>query len=154
MTAETIHRKTKVVIIDDDPTYLKVWEKVFRKMDCCHFCLTNDPEMVKSLGKDCDIDLLISEVIMDKGSGFELAEAVHKNNPKANIVLTTTYNCDLKRFDLNEPRFHILYKPYHSIDDVIQFVANILHDQNPCNELDEDSWSENEDFPAIVEWKL
>jgi len=148
------NKKIKVLIVDDDPIQLKVWEKVFRSLDFCDYCLTNDPLMVVSLAKSSPINLLISEVIMEKGNGFELAEVIHRSNPNANIILTTTYNCDLKRFNLENPRFHILYKPYQSINDVIKFVADILNNTDPRTNMDEDSWSENEEFPSIMEWKL
>ncbi len=146
--------KIQVIIVDEDTTFLKMWEKVFRLLDDVHFCLTNDPKMAAALAKENKIDLLVSEVVMEKGNGFELAEAVHKENPNAQIILSTTYNCDLRRFNLHKPQFHILYKPYQSIEDVIKFVTDILHDRDPRTDVDEDSWSENEDYPAVMEWKL
>lgn len=150
------HKKLRVVIVDDNPTFLKVWEKVFRLMDDCDYCLTNDPDVVKTIAKEGTIDLLISGVVMEKENGFKLAEVVHKNNPNADIILSTNYNCDLKRFNLNNPKFHILYKPYHNIEDVIQFVTDIINKQDPRTDksIDEDSWSENETYPAVMEWKL
>ena len=144
----------KVLIVDGDPIQLKVWEKVFRSLNCCDYCLTNDIDMASKLVRENAIDMLISEVIMEKGNGFDLAEETHKLNPMANIILTTTYNCDLRRFNLGNPRFHILYKPYQSIEDVIKFVASIFHHTDPRTDMDEDSWSENEEFPSIMEWKL
>ena len=148
------NNKLKVVIVDENPTYLKVWEKVFRGMDNCSYCLTNDSNNTYKIAKDEKIDLLISEVVMDDIDGFRLAEMVHKKNPKARIILTTTYDCNLKRFNLDNPHFHILHKPYHKIEDVIHFVMNILDRKDPRIEADEDSWSENEEFPAVMEWKL
>jgi len=146
--------KVKVIVVDDGSIHLKVWEKVFRRLNCCDYCLTNDPKMAAKLAAENPVDLLISEVIMENANGFDLAENIHRSNPRANIILTTTYNCDLKRFNLENPRFHILYKPYHSIDEVIKFVANILQHADPRTNMDEDSWSENEEFPSIMEWKL
>lgn len=146
--------KNRVVIVDEDPTILKMWEKAFRLMDCCRYCLTNDPKMAEKFAEDGDIDLLISEVVMNEGNGFELAEKIHKKNKNANIILTTTYNCDLKRFNLNNPRFHILYKPYGNIEDVMTFVKNVIKHEKPGTDLDEDSWSENDSYPQVMEWKL
>jgi DNA-binding NtrC family response regulator len=148
------NKKLRVVIVDEDPTFLRVWEKVFRMMDDCNFCLTNDPNMVKALAKEHRIDMLVSEVVMEHGNGFDIAELVHKQNPKAEILLTTTYNCDLKRFNLHNPKFHLLYKPYRNIEDVITFVADILKHKDPRKDQDEDSYSENESFPTVMEWKL
>lgn len=143
-----------VLIVDEDTTFLKVWEKVFRTMKGFNYCLTNDPQMALTLAKEHQVDLLISEVVMVNGNGFNLAEEIHNINPQADIVLTTTYNCDLKRFNLNDPHFHILYKPYQSIEDVMHFIADILEHKDPREAQDEDSWSENDEFPAVMEWKL
>lgn len=149
-----LNSKPKVVIVDEDTTFLKMWEKVFRLMNCCNYCITNDPQLARMIAKQGPVDLLISEVVMEKESGFKLAEEAHKINSKANIVLTTTYNCDLSRFNLKNPHFHILYKPYHSIEDVIKFVHDIMDHKDPRKDVDEDSWSENELYPAVMEWKL
>jgi DNA-binding NtrC family response regulator len=151
---ESLNSKPKVVIVDEDTTFLKMWEKVFRLMNCCNYCITNDPQLARMIAKQGPVDLLISEVVMEKESGFKLAEEVHKTNPTANIVLTTTYNCDLSRFNLKNPHFHILYKPYHSIEDVITFVHDIMEHKDPRKDVDEESWSENEVFPSVMEWKL
>jgi DNA-binding NtrC family response regulator len=154
--AEPAHKKLHVLIVDDNPIFLKIWEKVFRLIGNCDYRLTNDPDAVKAIAREGKIDLLISGVVMEKENGFKLAEVVHKNNPKADIILSTTYNCDLKRFNLNDPKFHILYKPYRKIDDVIQFVTDIINKEDPRDDksIDEDSWSENEAYPSVMEWKL
>jgi len=146
--------RINIIVVDGDPTFLKMWEKVFGILDRCRLYLTSDPEAAREIAKKHPIDLLISEIIMEKGNGFQLAEEIHKTNPKAQIILTTAYNCDLRRFELNKPQFHILYKPYQKMEDVIKFVEDILIHKDPREDTDEDSWSENEDYPAVMEWKL
>lgn len=151
-----MNSKRRVVIVDEDPTYLKMWEKVFRLMNCYNFCLTNDPKVAEAIAKEAPVDLLISEAVMSGENGFELAEHVRKANKKAEVILTTVYDCDLKRFNLKDPKFHILHKPYQKIEDVIHFLADIMQDKDPCKDktIDEDSWSENEEYPNVMEWKL
>jgi two-component SAPR family response regulator len=146
----------RVVIVDDDSTLLKVWEKVFQMMPECNYCITNDPKMAEMLAREHKVDLLISEIVMEHGNGFDLAKEIHGTNPEADILLTTTYNCDLKRFNLEDPHFHILYKPYQQMEDVIKFVFDIVHKKDPRRDatIDEDSWSENESYPTVMEWKL
>lgn len=147
-------KELRVIIVDEDTTFLKVWEKVFKTLRCCNYFLTNDPNMVLTLAKEHQVDILISEVVMTNGNGFSLADEIHKINPKADVILSTTYNCDLSRFNLHNPHFHILYKPYRKIEDVIKFISNIIQHQDPRKDIDEDSWSENEEYPAVMEWKL
>ncbi|PIR17357.1 MAG: hypothetical protein COV46_05000, partial [Deltaproteobacteria bacterium CG11_big_fil_rev_8_21_14_0_20_49_13] len=126
MASGTENSETSVIIVDEDTTFLKVWKKVFRTMKNFNYYLTNDPQMALTLAKEHQVDLLISEVVMMSGNGFSLSEEIHNINPKADIILTTTYNCDFKRFNLNDPHFHILYKPYRSIGDVMHFITDIL----------------------------
>lgn len=144
----------RVLIVDEDTTFLKMWEKVFQLMKNCHYSLSNDPEIAVTMAKERPVDLLISEVVMNKSNGFELAERIQKSNPNAEIILTTTYDCNLTHFNLNSPHFHILYKPYEKIDNVITMIIDVLQHKNPKDTADEDSWSENENFPSVMEWKL
>jgi DNA-binding NtrC family response regulator len=146
--------KLRVVIVDTEPTFLKMWERVFKTMDDCAYCITNDESVAMTLVHEGRVDLLISEAVMEKMSGFDLANELHRVNQAADIIITTAYTCDLSRFNLEDPKFHILYKPYRSMNDVIKFVSDILQHKDPRHDMDEDSWSENETFPAIMEWKL
>ncbi len=146
--------KAKVVVVEEDPTYLHMWERVFSLIENCNYCITNDPKMVAQMSKDHPIDVLVSEVFFEKSTGFDLAFAVHQGNPNAEIVLTTAYDCDLSRFDLKQPKFNILHKPYQKIEDVVVFLKQIISHRDPRSVLDEDSFSENEEYPAVMEWKL
>lgn len=144
----------RVIVVDEDSTSLKVWDKVLRSMNCCNYCLTNDPHMALALAREHHVDLVISEAVMSNGNGFELADEIHRIDPDTDVVISTAYNCDLKRFGLMEPHFHILHKPYTKIDDVMKFISDIIAHRDPRNDIDEDSWSENEEYPSVMEWKL
>lgn len=144
----------RVIILDNDPTYLRLWEKIFENVEGCSYSITNDPDAVIHLLKSKDVDLVISEVVLPKKDGYTIAEFVHKYQPGAEVLLTTGYDCDLTRFNLENPRFHLLYKPYRDIGDILTFVKHLLRHENVYDDASEDSFSENDAYPAVMEWKL
>lgn len=148
------NRRLKVLILDNDQTYLKMWVRVFKNIKECDCCSTGDPKVATKLLKSHEIDLVISEVILPKVDGYSIAKMAHKLHPHAEVVLTTAYNCDLTRFNIKNPHFSILYKPYNNIDDIQRFIDHLLRHEDVFSDVSEDSFSENEDFPSVMEWKL
>lgn len=147
-------RSPRVVIVDDDPLYLRVWEKIFRSIIDCHYCLTNDVAVVEAVLKNQPVDLIISDIVMPGESGFSIAALAAAHQPQAQVVLTTGYDCNLSRFGLRDPHFHILYKPYRNVGDIQRFIMHLLNRETTFAEFSEDSVSENEEFPAVMEWRL
>lgn len=147
-------KKLDVVVLDDDPTYLRMWEKIFTKIPDCNYCLTNSPLAAKNIIKSQNVDLVISEIVLPTLDGYTIANMTRKLHPPAEVVLTTAYDCDLTRFNLKKPHFSILYKPYKNIDDIQRFINNLLHHRDVFSDVSEDSFSENEDYPEVMEWKL
>jgi two-component SAPR family response regulator len=144
----------RVVIIDDDPIYLRVWEKILRGISECHYCLTNDPNTLYSILKEQHVDLVISDVVMRPYNGYEIAHRIYQHHPQVQVLLTTGYDCNLQRFNLDNPNFHILYKPYQNIGDIQRFVEHLVQHEDVFEDSTEDSFSENEDFPNVTEWFL
>ncbi len=153
MGSTDVH-KPRVIIVDDDPVYLRVWEKIFRGTTECHYCLTNDPLIVHHLITTNTVDLVISDIVMHDRSGFDIAKSVRAAQPTTQIVLTTAYECNLKNFELTDPCFHVLYKPYRNIADIQRFIEALLKREDVFENSAEDSFSENETFPRVTEWYL
>ncbi len=153
MGAQSI-QPARVIIVDDDPIYLRVWEKIFWGISDCHYCLTNDPQSVYALLNTLPIDLVISDVIMGSHTGYDIATVVHKEHPEVQLLLTTGYDCNLTRFALENPQFHILYKPYQNIVNIQRFVQHMLRRENVFEGSSEDSFSENDVYPNVTEWRL
>lgn len=144
----------RVVILDDDPLYLRVWEKIFRGIIDCHYCLTNDPTTAKAILKTEPVDLVISDIVMPRETGYDIAALAATHRPGAVVVLTTGYDCNLSRFPMHDPHFHILYKPYRNIADIQRFIMHLLNREDVFADVSEDSVSDNEDFPQVKEWRL
>jgi DNA-binding NtrC family response regulator len=143
-----------ILIIDDDPFYLRVWEKVLRDINATiHIAQADDVTVEQALASG-EIDLVISDIVMGNGNGYEVAQHTHAVCPEAAILLTTAFESNPQNFDAAETPIHVLYKPYQSIQDIQLLVRNLLNHEEPSLDLSEDSFSENEHVPTVTEWRL
>lgn len=143
-----------IVVADDDPLYRRIWEKILGQMSNCQYTICKSvAEAESALDKDM-ATLLVCDVVMPDKMGFDLATEASKKYPWLQVVLTTGYEAKLSHFNLQQPRFHILYKPYRSAEDITKWLRHLLAQEDPTLDVSEESWSENDDFPAVMEWKL
>lgn len=144
-----------ILICEDDPTYLRLWERIIKDhYPCRQFWPLSDPDEAIKILHQHKVDLLISDVVMDKMNGYALAKLARKKNPKIEILLTTGYQTDLSRFNLGELRCHLLHKPYHDLTNVCLLIQHILNGENVFAGMKKDSFSKNIDCPTITEWTL
>lgn len=144
----------RVLIVEDDPTFLSFWRRFLPQLGLsdCTFC--SDSKGAKAELKKGKFDLLISDIILPGTDGYKLARYAAKQNPDCQTILTTAYNSDLSRFSLKGLKFHLLHKPYTNLGDIKKLVLNLLHGAPHYEDFDDDSFSENEDYPQVMEWKL
>ena len=143
-----------VLLVEDDATYAKLWQRLLKEMGVVHVFVVESSEEAMALLKAQSFDLLISDVTLPGINGYELSRQARTLHPALKVLLTTGYQTDLSRFDLKSPRFHLLHKPYHNLELILKLAAQLLSDQKPQDAFDEDSFSENEDYPDITEWTL
>lgn len=146
--------KQRVLIVDDDPIYLQVWEKILRGIMGCSYCLTNDPSTAEALLQHQSTQLVISDIVMGDATGYDIAKLVHRHQPDAEILLTTGYDCNAEHFDIGKSRFHILYKPYRNVADIQRLIQHLLDKDATSSDWDDESFSEHETTPSITEWHL
>lgn len=143
-----------VIVVDDDPLYRRIWEKILVQLPACTYTICDSASAAESALNKGEATLLVCDLVMPDKTGFELASDAIEKYPSLQVVLTTGYEARLSRFDLQDPKFHILYKPYRSTEDIVTWLKHLLAQEDPTLDVDEDSWSENDDFPAVMEWKL
>jgi two-component system nitrogen regulation response regulator GlnG len=143
-----------IVVADDDPLYRRLWEKILSQFPNSRYRICSTvAEAEDALHKEMTT-LLVCDVVMPDKMGFDLATEASKKYPWLQVVLTTGYEAKLSHFNLRDPKFHILYKPYRSVEDIVKWLKHLLAQEDPTVDASEDSWSENDDFPAVMEWKL
>lgn len=150
---DSLHHQ-KILVVEDDPTYLRLWERLIHDLGVDDFVSAKHPEKaLDSLNKK-PVDLLISDIIMPHINGYELAKLARQKNPNIEILLTTGYQTDLSHFDLTGLRCHLLHKPYHNLQEVCRLLKKLIYREDVFQGMAEDSFSDNEDFPEITEWTL
>lgn len=143
-----------VIVVDDDPVYLSFWRRILTDMGIMHFKLIDDPAIAADVIEKFPCALLISDVIMPGISGFDLAGIALSACKQCRIILTTAYRAELSRFHLPHKKFHILYKPYSDLEELKKLLMHLIENDSNYEDMSEDSFSENEDFPEIIEWKF
>ena len=144
----------RVLIVEDDPTFGSFWVRLFKELGVINYILSSNPIAAMRLLEHENFDLLISDVIMPHMNGYELAKFACKKNPCMAILLTTGYLIDLSHFDLEGCRFHILRKPYENIGEIKKLIMHLLRGEDVFEDASDDSFSENQDYPLVTEWKI
>ncbi|MFH0799887.1 MAG: response regulator [Pseudomonadota bacterium] len=144
----------KIVVVEDDPTFLSFWGRMLQDLGLKDFELFSDAAEAGLLLEEVPVGLLISDVVMPSRNGYELARIASRRNPGCNIILTTAYATDLSRFELAGCRFQLLHKPYTDLAALRRFIMHIIDGDVEFDDISEDSSSENEDYPGVTEWRL
>lgn len=145
-----------ILIVDDDPLYVKFWRRLLAELSICNVQATTDPIEAKKILEDTRCDILISDVIMPHSNGYDLAKFAREKNPACKIILTTAYSPYLSKFDLIRPNFHLLLKPYGSIWELGKLIRKLAEGEENIDEMDEGAVveEENKDYPEVVQWKV
>lgn len=147
-------KPARVLVVEDDPTFRSFWTRLFADMGVNNYVILSDPkEAIRYIERD-HFTLLISDVVMPHLNGYQLAQYACKYHPEIQIVLTTGYSTDLSRFDLKDCRFHLLHKPYCNISEIKKLIGHLINGEDVFEDASEDSFSENEDYPLVTEWRL
>ena len=143
-----------ILIVEDDPTHLHLWKRLMANRKPEEIFMAESSEEAEKIIAAQKIDFLISDIMLPKMNGYELAKRARLKNGKIQILLTTAYGADLSRFDIGKLKCHLLHKPYHNIDEVMRLVDRILNGKNPAVGADEESFTDNMDHPEVTEWSL
>lgn len=154
MSTQMKKPSNRVLVVEDEPSFLSLWKRILDDLGVTNYTLCQNAVEAKKMIETESYELIISDVIMPKISGYDLAKTAIIHNPHCNVVLTTAYSANLSRFDLSDCRFHLLYKPYTDITAIKRFITYLLENDLTFDEMSEDSFSENEYYPQVIEWKL
>lgn len=77
--------KRKILLVDDEESIIKSLIRVLNSIDNCEIMYTTDPDMVETLIKEHNPDLIIADVMMPGADGFEVVRRI-KTNPSTQQV--------------------------------------------------------------------
>lgn len=144
----------KILIVEDDPSHLALWKRILTELNLGQFQITDSALEAEKILKRERIDFLISDIMMPKMNGYDLAKKAREKNHQIEILLTTAYGANLSRFNIGALKCHLLHKPYRNINSVVRLVQHLLTGNNPSCEADENSFKDNCDHPEVTEWTL
>ena len=86
----TGRRKTKVLIVDDEPAIREVLEMILHEWGY-EAGSTSDGAEAKQLVESYDPEIVISDVVMPQLSGLDLLRALKAGNPNRPVILVTAH---------------------------------------------------------------
>ncbi len=143
-----------VIVVEDDRTFLSFWKRFLEKIGVRDYRLISNPYEAKELIQQQGAQLLISDITLKGINGYELAKLARERSPKCRVILTTAYSANLSRFDLASLAFHLLPKPYTNLAELEKLIRHLIAGDEHFDDISEDSFSENEEYPQVTEWKL
>jgi DNA-binding NtrC family response regulator len=98
MTAE---RKTKVVILDDEPMIARIAAKILRDelADSLEIHTTTEPEQARRLIHSSQCDILVSDIEMPNTDGLDMLRFTRANSAWTRVIMMTGHS---SRDRLNE----------------------------------------------------
>jgi len=102
-----------VLLVEDDEQVRRVASSILRRAGYDVFEASNAKEAMRVFeGRSYAVDLLLSDVVMPNGSGFELACDLQEYNPRLKILLMSGYSGELlHRHGRSEGVFPLVRKP-------------------------------------------
>lgn len=79
---------TRIMLVDDDKSLLEVYEKIFR-LNGFEVVLCENGEEAVSKIKECDISVVISDIIMPRLDGMKLLNYIKEKSPGTEVIMLT-----------------------------------------------------------------
>lgn len=123
--AEPLEGNESILVVDDEPTLLEITDKILQQKGYTVYTATNAEHALELLEKN-DIDLLLTDIIMQGMDGYQLAEIVHKKYPHVKIQLASGFTESHHKNIDNEALEHaLIYKPFNS-QTLLKSIRNLL----------------------------
>lgn len=119
--------KNSVLVVEDDLIQNRMLEHMLLKNGYVVYCAFDGFEALDILTKN-KVDIIISDVLMDKMDGFEFKREVNKNQEWANIpfvFLTNQNTPESKTESENLGANMFLIKPYIKLD-IVDIIKKII----------------------------
>jgi len=104
----------RILVVEDNDMVRKVTLKRLRALGYDTLQAESGPAAVDLLENEKNIELVLSDVVMDGGmSGYDVAQWIQINRPSCNILLTSGFSEQLaEKSELDVASLRVLQKPY------------------------------------------
>ena len=117
-----------ILLVEDDKSVLRSIENILSDYNYNFYSAPNGKEALEIFRdlKD-DINLLISDIVMPKINGIELAKTIQSNTSNINIILSSGYsNNQIEQEKLQELGYKFIKKPYN-MEKLLKLIYNTLN---------------------------
>jgi PAS domain S-box-containing protein len=119
----------KVFIVEDDETFLDCISGLLRLHGYQVFAANDGSSALEMLGRiNYDVDILVSDLVLPKLSGREVAARLLEKNPKAKVLFMTGYDDQLDTFYSLPNDAKILEKPF-PLTSMLVKIRELLDEQ-------------------------
>jgi signal transduction histidine kinase len=103
-----------ILVAEDEPAVLRSTSRILRDSGYTVIEAANGIEAREAIARQSKVDLVLTDVMMPKMSGIQLAEHLALHHPQAKILFMTGYSNDAA---INEHGTrYVLFKPFLSLD--------------------------------------
>ncbi|MDX1386163.1 MAG: sigma-54 dependent transcriptional regulator, partial [bacterium] len=118
--------KTSLLIVDDEDSVIKVFERLARRENISFASATNGYEALDFLGKN-EVECIILDINLPEHSGFQILEHIKSNNHPAEVmVITGSGSVEQAVQALKMGAFDYMTKPFDDLDRVVRNIQNAL----------------------------
>jgi signal transduction histidine kinase/CheY-like chemotaxis protein len=120
-------RPATILVAEDEPAVLAVIRRGLEERGYHVLAARDGVEALEILDRaEQQIDLLVTDVIMPRMGGAELAQRAHELCPRMPVIFTSGYSGDVHRYlQLAPDQFQLLEKPFMSAD-ILRVVEDML----------------------------
>jgi CheY-like chemotaxis protein len=119
--------KDRVLFVDDDPTLLKLGEKVLKSLGYSVTAVNGSPDALSLYRQSPDsFDIVVTDHTMPHMTGFDMSRRILEIDPQARILLCTGYSDSLTAQKVEDAGIKaLLYKPINR-NELANVIRNIL----------------------------
>jgi DNA-binding NtrC family response regulator len=124
ITSDSI-KKYRILAVDDQEDILEVLSELLDSAGHEIDTLNKASKTLEQLSLK-KYDLVISDLVMDEMTGWELADEIYKNHKDIKIMIMSGYGCNVGNEELQEHHVSgMLNKPF-GLNDVLNAINNVM----------------------------
>ncbi len=129
--------KTSLLIVDDEESVIKLFERLARKEKISYASVKNGFEALDFLGKN-EVEVLLLDINLPSHSGFQILEFLKSTQNLAEvIVMTGSGSVEQAVKALKMGAFDFMTKPFEDLDRVMRNIHNALEKHRLVRKISE-----------------